>query len=81
MKIDYDLEKCYHLEKQKSWPMPLAMESCAKKVQVTPRTKNCIPSSSNLTRIINVLKIGSRISFRPRDSSGFVGRWILKKED
>ena len=55
--IDYDLEKCYHLEKQKSWPMLLAMESCAKKVRVTPRTKNCIPSSSNLIRIINVLKL------------------------
>ena len=41
--------------------MPLAMESCAKKVWVTPRTKNCIPSLSNLTRIINVLKIGSTI--------------------
>ena len=51
------MEKCYHLEKQKSWPMTLAMENCAKKVQVTPRTKNCIPSSSNLTGIINVLKL------------------------
>ena len=37
--------------------MPLATENCAKKVQVTPRTKNCIPSSSNLTGIINVLKL------------------------
>ena len=41
----------------KSWPMPLAKENCAKKVRVTPRTKNCIPSSRNLTGIINVLKI------------------------
>ena len=41
----------------KSWPMSLAMENCAKKVRVTPRTKNCIPSSSNLTGIINVLKL------------------------
>ena len=41
----------------KSWPMHLAMENCAKKVRVTPRTKNCIPSSSNLTGIINVLKL------------------------
>ena len=61
--MDYDLEKCYHLEKQKSWPMPLAKENCAKKVRVTPRIKNCIPSSSYLTGIINVLKIGGRISF------------------
>ena len=38
----------------------LANESCAKKVQVTPRINNCIPSSSNLTEVINV---GSRISF------------------
>ena len=59
----YDLEKYYHLEKQKSRPMPLAMENCAKKVQVTPRTKNCIPSLSNLTGIVNVLKVGSRIPF------------------
>ena len=41
----------------KSWPMPLAMENCAKKVRVTPRTKNCILSSSNLTGIINILKL------------------------
>jgi len=27
----------------------LAMENCTKKVRVTPRTKSCIPSSSNLT--------------------------------
>ena len=72
--IDYDMENCYHLEKQKSWPMPLAMENCAKNVWVTPRTKNGIPSSSNLTGIINVLKIGSRISFWPRGSSGYVVR-------
>ena len=37
--------------------MPLSTESHAKKVRVTPRTKNCIPSSSNLTGIINVLKL------------------------
>jgi len=70
MKIDYDLEKCYHLEKQKSWPMPLATENYAKKVRVTPRIKSYIPSSSNLARNINVLKIGRRIFFWPRDSSG-----------
>ena len=42
---------------KKSWPMPLATENCAKKVRVTPRTKNCIPSLSNLIGIINVLKL------------------------
>ena len=41
----------------KSWPMTLAIENCAKKVRVTPRTKNCIPSLSNLTKIINILKL------------------------
>ena len=71
MKIDYDLEKCYHLEKQKSWPMTLATENYAKKVWVTPRIKSYIPSSSNLAWNINVLKIGRRIFFWPRDSSGF----------
>ena len=60
--MDYDLEKCYHLEKQKSWPMLLAMESCAKKVRVTPRIKSGIPRSSNLVGNINVLKNGDRIS-------------------
>ena len=75
--IDYDLEKCYHLEKQRSWPMTLVTENCAKKVRVTPRTKNRIPSSSYLTGIINVLKIGRRIPFRLRDSSGPIGRYIF----
>ena len=37
--------------------MPLAMENYAKTVRVTPRTKNCILSSSNLVGIINVLKL------------------------
>ena len=37
--------------------MPLAMKNCAKKVWVTPRTKNYIPSLSNLTEIINALKL------------------------
>ena len=37
--------------------MPTAMESYAKKIWTTPRTKNGIPSSSNLTGIINVLKL------------------------
>ena len=45
------------MDKQKSRPMPLAMESHAKKVWVTPMTKNCIISSSNLVGIINVLKL------------------------
>ena len=63
MKIDYDLEKCYHLEKQKSRPMPLAMENCAKKVRVTSRTKNHILNLSNLAENINVLKIGGRFTF------------------
>ena len=61
--------------------MPLTTDNCANKVRVTPRTKNCILSSSNLVEIINVLKIGSRIPFRPRESSDFVGRWIFKKEN
>ena len=65
MKIEYDLEKWYHLEKQKSLSMSLARESYAKKIRTTPRTKNCTPSSSNLTGIIHVLKIGGRISFWP----------------
>ena len=63
--IGYDLEQCYHLEK-KSQPMPLATKNCAKKVRVTLRIKSCIPSSSNLTRIIIVLKIGGRFSLGPR---------------
>jgi len=70
MKIEYDLEKCYHLEKQKSLSMSLARESYAKKIPTTPRIKSYIPSSSNLARNINVLKIGRRISFWPRDSLG-----------
>ena len=37
---DYDLEKCYHLEKQKSLSMSLARESYAKKIRTTPWTKN-----------------------------------------
>ena len=57
--IDYDLEKCYHLGKQKSWSMPLATENHAKKVRVTPRTKNCISGSSNLTRINKRLVVES----------------------
>ena len=48
------------LREAKSWSMPLTMENYAKKVRVTLRIKSCIPSSSNFTRIINVLKIGSR---------------------
>ena len=71
------LGKVLSLREAKSWPMPLATENCAKKVRVTPRTKNCIPSSSNLTKIINVLKISGRFSFWPRDSSGSDGRWIF----
>ena len=35
----------------------LSNGSGAKKVRMTPRIKNCIPSSSNLTKIINVLKL------------------------
>ena len=41
----------------------LSKREYAKKIRTTPRTKNCIPRSSNLARNINVLKIGSRISF------------------
>ena len=37
---DYDLEKCYHLEKQKSLSMSLARESYAKKIRTTSWTKN-----------------------------------------
>ena len=36
----YDLEKCYLLEKQKSLPMSLARQSYAKKIWMTPWTKN-----------------------------------------
>ena len=70
MKFEYDLEKWYHLEKQKSLSMSLARESYAKKIRTTPRIKRYIPSSSNLARNINVLKIGRIIFFWPRDSSG-----------
>ena len=38
-------------------------ESYAKKIRTTPRIKNYIPSSSNLAKNINVLKIGRRIFF------------------
>ena len=41
----------------------LATENYAKKVRVTPRIKSYIPSSSNLARNINVLKIGRIIFF------------------
>jgi len=51
------------LEKQKSWLMPLATKSHAKKVRVTPRIKNCIPSLSKLIETINILRIGGRFSF------------------
>ena len=61
--MDYDLGKVLSLGEAKVMADALAKESCAKKVRVTPRTKNCIPSLSNLARIINVLKNGSRISF------------------
>ena len=61
MKIEYDMEKWYRLEKQKSLSMSLARESYAKKIRTTPRIKTYIPSSSNLARNINVLKIGRRI--------------------
>jgi len=63
MKIEHDLKKCYHLEKQKSLSMPLATENYAKKVRVTPRIKSYISSSGNLARNINGLKIGRRIFF------------------
>ena len=43
--------------------MSLARESYAKKIRTTPRIKSYIPSSSNLARNINVLKIGRRIFF------------------
>ena len=49
--------------------MPLAMENHAKKVRVTLRTKNCVPKSSNLTEIVNVLKISGRFSFGLRDGN------------
>ena len=64
-----------------TWRRSRSRCPCAKKVRETQRTKNCILSSSNLIGIINVLKIGSRISFLSRDLSGFVGRWIFKKEN
>jgi len=41
----------------------LATENYAKKIQVTPRTTNCIQGLRNLTRILNVLKIDSKIFF------------------
>jgi len=35
----------------------LSKAQYAKKIRTTPRTKNCIPSSSNLTKTVNALKI------------------------
>ena len=64
----------------KSWPMPLAMESCAKKVRVTPRTKNCIPSSSNLTGIINVLKLATESTLNQESKEApLEGEYFKKK--
>ena len=54
------MEKCYHFEKQKLLPMPLAKESYAKKIRMTPWIKNCVWELSNLTWayiVINVLKL------------------------
>ena len=60
--------------------MPLATENYAKKVRVTPRIKSYISSSGNLARNINGLKIGRRIFFWPRDSSGLCRKVdILKR--
>ena len=66
--------------------MPLATKNHAKKVRVTPRTKSCIPISSNLAENVNVLKIGGRISFwqevRQASSEGgyFKKRELVLKE-
>ena len=42
--------KVLSLRGAQSCSMPLATENCAKKVRVTPRIKNGISSSSNLTK-------------------------------
>jgi len=68
------------LQGAKSWPMPLATENCAKKVRVTPRTKNCIPSSSNLTGIINVLKLAIESTLDQESKEALLeGEYFKKK--
>ena len=60
--------------------MPLAMGSCAKKVRVTPRIKNCIPSSSNLTGIINVLKLATESTLNQESKEApLEGEYFKKK--
>ena len=60
--------------------MPLAMENCAKKVRVAPRIKSCIPSSSNLTGIINVLKIGVDSLLDQEDKEALLKGEHMKKK-
>ena len=57
--------------------MPLATENYAKKVRVTPRIKSYIPSSSNLARNINVLKIVEEFSSDQEIRQDFIERWIF----
>ena len=55
----------------------LATENYAKKVRVTPRIKSYIPSSSNLARNINVLKIVEEFSSDQEIRQDFIERWIF----
>ena len=61
--------------------MPLVTENHAKKVQVTPRIKNCIPSLSNLIGIINVLKVGGRIPSDEEIRQALLEDKYFKKEN
>ena len=61
--------------------MPLATENCAKKVRVTLRTKNCIPSLSNLTEIINALKLAIESTLDQESKEALLeGEYFKKKE-
>ena len=60
--------------------MPLVTKNCAKKVRETPRTKNCIPSSSYLTGIINVLKLATESTLNQESKEApLEGEYFKKK--
>ena len=56
------------------------MENCAKKVRVTPKINNCIPSLSNLTRIINVWRlVVDSLSDRESEKAPLEGEHMKKE--
>ena len=69
------------LGEAKSWPLPLATEGCAKKVRVTPIAKNCISSSSNLTEIINILKLVIEPTLRQENKNASLEGEHMKKDN